>query len=316
MALPYSAAELSGSPKLKIGVDGSSATRIFHVPSWDDAIDFAGAVLGSYKVTAGGTSITPPIPFPGFPFLLPTGIDIEAMGGDNARQDATPVPGLYTAAPSYNIAGAKITVTYSARFDDNGGGGGTPGPGTGNPPGIPAVPEGTWLEYSESFSAEMISVPPRSWRWDVAGNTTDPKVEDDVGVGILFNKTEINLTWHYVTSPPWKKMTALAGNTVNSKKFLRWGAGRVLYLGSECNKQFPMLDQEGANVRWRITHRFVTENKRKNDDTYVGWNHFFRLKADGTGDFQEIHDGTGKGPFREYDLDRLFTYALPDELDF
>jgi hypothetical protein len=151
----------------------------------------------------------------------------------------------------------------------------------------------------------MLTIPGRAFYWMNLGTTADDLVESDMDIAVPVFGAEIQLTWNYVISPPYSAMEALAGTSVNDDQFLRWGDGKVLYMGSEIDKQFQFLPDGGF---FKVTHRFAVSQKKQASGTKVGWNYFWRREAGAAGDYRAIHDGAGNRIFRYEDFSPLFQF--------
>lgn len=290
MSFPYNAEELEGSPTLSINTDGTRATRIFRVPVWTDWSAFAALLIGSYNSVGGVVSVTPGIAFPGAPFLLCTGIEIEPMDAENPSGTNA---SLTYGTNEYPSHGAKITASYTSRFDDN----------TAGHPNTPNVPDGTWLEVEGDIGAEKVVIPAREV-WYSTGAPNEP-MGDDVTLHQVVPLEEFSLTWNYVTRPPWTAMRGKVGK-VNSAAFFGHDAEQVLYLGSTYNRQFQFVQNPGF---WKISHKFAARKTFKANGDPVGWNHVLRANGTSADFVAATFDSTILDPpYRTTTFDALFAY--------
>jgi len=67
--------------------------------------------------------------------------------------------------------------------------------------------DGTFFTYRQSMSAEFLTLPGRTLKWEDNNKLLPP----DAQAGVLIPKTEHNITWHKVSSPNWSLLASLRG---------------------------------------------------------------------------------------------------------
>ena len=180
MAILFQAEELEGSPVIDVDEDGTSATRIFLLPVWDDWRKFAAVLVGRYEVLGVNVQFFRPMEFPGHPNLIVSRVEVEPF--DVGRPEGSTVATLERGMNRYPHAGAKVTAQYKTMFDTK----------ERSHPDAPDVPEGTYLTYKAELSAEFQPGSPRDWVWDVAG---EPTLSDDAEIPIIRPTGSFTFTW-------------------------------------------------------------------------------------------------------------------------
>lgn len=293
MTLPYNAEELQGSPVVEIDEDGTTATRLFRLPNWDDWRSFAADLVGRYVLVGSQFHFVRPVLFPGYVNLIVAGINVEPLDPASPVGDETSLEGNTNRYPA---AGAKLTVTYRTLYDTD----------NGQHPDAPGVPSGTYLTYAADLGVDTLQVPGRSWQYDVGGTPTLP---DDVNPLLVAPTGSYSLTWHRVMRPPWQTIRALRG-TVNEQTFVGAAPQTVLFLGARITRQFQFLEQGGF---WKIRYSFAESAKRLSGGGVAGWNHFARrTSAAGDEVWTPIKAFASSPPLRPYavgDFQTLFQFG-------
>ncbi len=278
--------ELENSPLLEIVGGEITAQRTFKVP-WSERMDAVRALWGSLEIIDDEPVYTAPAHFPDFPSVLVSELRVEPLDrasplGETSLTD-------YSSGTN-DFAFARIIAKYKT-FDN-----GTDGSHK------PTVPNGTILTFSSDLAAEYVTIPGRTWRWNIDGN---PAVSDDLSPGVLIPCEDIHLSWRRVPLPPWDAIRDLRG-LINSDDFLGHAAGTLLFLGARMQRDFQVID----TGLWRIDFHFKAKELRSTADSTVrlGWNHFYRAQADASEHWLEIQDADGNPPYASGDFSTLFAF--------
>jgi len=274
--------ELEGSPTIQISDRGVTGTRVFRV-AWSDWRSFAEELIGGFSRVGGTVTFREGKPFPGLPQALVTEVRVQPM--DPANPDGTGLAGPASATNSYTEGGAKLTVRYATRENDQ----------TGDGSQFQGILPGTLLTYSQDLGSELLAVPGTSWQW-----ASDAKqVKADLNVGVLVGVGQHIFLWERVARPPWETIRSHRGK-VNSVDFPLPGTTAepesLLFLGAQAERKFEFL---GNASLWDIEYHFAEKS--------AGWNKFFRA---GQG-FQKIEqkDNPGQLPYDTADLTQLFQFG-------
>ena len=283
--MPVAFEELEGSPKIRIAESGTIATRIFRI-AWDDWINFARTLVGSYEVVGGTFQFTPPLAFPGMPNLVVSDIDVEPF--DAGNPDGSNVSTLTSGTNQYPDAGARVTARYRNRFDvDNG-----------QREDLPDVPEGTYLTYDADLSLETVSTPGRTWHWDDGSGEPLPP---DVRPKLIVPTGSFRLVWHRVVLPPWTVIRDLRGH-LNAEPLLGAPAESVMFCGARICRAFQFIEQGGF---WQVEYYF-NERTVPLSSNSGGWNHVYR---DDSGGWERVKDTGDAPPHPSGDLTQLFAFG-------
>lgn len=278
--------ELEDSPTFSLTGQRPSAKRIFLV-DWSDWQEAVAQIYGSYQYIAGQATHTPPETFPGMPWLVAQDIQVEPF--DPKSPDGAGAPN------TYNMGGAKLTVTYSPIEGDGSTGG--------SHPDMPEVDNGTYLTYSADIGAKMLSVPGRTFLW--SGLTgADRRLPDDQPMGKLIPTEQFTLSWQRVPRPPFSQIRAKRG-MVNDGEFMGFPDNNVLFLGAKLSRDFQVID----SGLWRVDYMFeVRSHKATSTDpalenNYYGWNRFYSRKSDSDGEhWLIIADEDGNQLYQDTDF--------------
>lgn len=279
--------ELAGSPRIQASQQGVVAVRSFRV-AWQDWPALVRLLLGTGRVVGQATRLVRPPAFPGLRNLMVTDVAVEAFDPESpdGQGDVT----LVGRTNGY-AGGARLTVTYRTLFDEN----------SQSRPGLPRVPEGTYLVFAAELGAEYLTVPGRVWHWNAPG---DPAVPDDVNPGLLVPTGAYRLVWLRVPRPPWSAIRSLRGK-VNQAEFIGAAAGTVLFLGAKATREFQFFDEGGF---WRLEYSFVEQTKALAGGGQAGWNHFYKEQAVGGEHWIAIADASGNPPYASGDFAALFAF--------
>lgn len=293
MPLPYGAEELEGSPIVEIEEDGTSATRLFRLPNWDEWRRFARDLIGHYLFIGDVFYFVRPIEFPGFVNLIVSRIRVEPLDPQHPVGDLN---FLRVGTNQYPDAGAKLSVHYKTVYDTD----------NQQHPDNPKVPRGTYLSYRVDLSTEVETIPGRSWVYDIGGA---PPLPDDIQPKLIRPSGGYTLTWHRVIRPPWSAIRLLRGK-LNSASFLGAAPGTVLFLGARMTRQFQFLETGGF---WEIRYSFAEDTKKlKDQQTSVGWNYFPR-RSENPGDenwapIRHANSSPAEPPYQSGDFNLLFQF--------
>jgi hypothetical protein len=282
--------ELEGSPKILINQQGVSATRTFKV-AWADWQSLAQELIGIWRLLGGATYFVSPISFPGMTNLIVSDVVVEPYQPESP--DANPQVSLGAFTNTYK-GGAKLTAGYRTRFDQN----------NNQRPDLPSVPRGTYLTYTADLSAELMTVPGRTFEW--VGTSPAEFLADDVNPGILLPTGRFTLMWHRVLQPPWTAIRNARGK-VNNATFLSAPTGTVLFLGAQVTRQFQFIDDGGF---WQIEYSFSENLKELTTGAKVGWNYLYKDKKVGAEHWCEIRDHDGRNPYLSADFAPLFQFGF------
>lgn len=278
--------ELAGSPKIRHRKNGASAMRMFRVTDWTKASDFAKELIGEYGAVGVVPVFSLPIPFPGYPNLLVTDLDIDPF---DEQSPAGLIPSTLGDVMNVYPGGAKITAVYQANFDATGGG--------------IERPDGTTLVIDGDIGNELYPTPGRVWRWDIGGS---PLVDPDTVPGVLVPTGDFTMTWGRIPLPPWTAMETQRGK-VNAATFNRCAAGTLLFVGSRYRRMFQYIQ---STELWEMTYHFRQITKTRNDGTKVGWNYQYREQSSGGEHWHKILNLSGNPPYKEDgDFQTLFQFA-------
>lgn len=293
--------EFSDSPKIKLGQQLVSATRVF-LCNWSDWQAMCYELIGIWRIFGLATIFIPPISFPGVPLMVVSEVDVEPFDGHSPQPGPVDL-GAFTNV--YKIA--KITAQYSTLSYQP------------DRPDQPNTPEGTILNYSSDHGAEVMTLPNRSLYWGTLNSGTfaafnQLPVGEDSRPGLIVPTAEINLAWKRVLQPPWEAIKETRGK-INQASFFSNEPGTVLFLGSKESRTFQFGQQPNQGQLWDIDYKFsVKSNKLADGVTVVGWNYsYFDGDVGGIGQLPEhwnpIGDLNNKQPYESGDFDALFEFG-------
>lgn len=292
--------EYSDSPKIKLGQDMVSATRVFLV-NWFDWQAMCYELIGVWRIFGLAPIFIPPISFPGVPAMVVTDVDIEPFDGHSPQPQQVDL-GMFTNI--YKIA--KITAQYKTMNYQK------------DRPDQPATPDGTILEYTSDHGAEVITLPNRQLFWATTQGfgqstftpLTNYPVGEDTKPGIIVPTGEINLSWRRVLVPPWQAIKECRGK-LNNASFFSNEESTCLFLGSRERRTFQFGQMQNQGQLWDVDYKFsVKSNKLKDGSTVVGWNYFYYDNAAPNAEhWVPVCDSAGNPPYEEADFTQLFQFG-------
>lgn len=275
--------ELGGSPTMEISTQGVSGQRIFWVPNSNDLTPFLQEVIGQWILQgqnqqsnqSGQCLFIEPMPYPGYPNLVPTDIRVEPKMPDSP--EGTFQVGVTLNGPTNDYkSGWKVTVQYSTVYNTQ--------PWNINQP---TIPTGTYLTYSADLGGEMMELPGTKYYWcnspgiipvDENGDPLPLKDKEgeDIRVPQLIPTGNYTLTWERVLEPPWTTIRQTRGK-INNAAFMGAPAGTVMFLGAQIERQYQFTVDAGF---WKVQYKFSERSITLNSGSEAGWNYFYAGKLE------------------------------------
>jgi hypothetical protein len=271
----------AGYPQGNITPEGGSLTVVGKV-AWSDIIPAITQLFPAPTTAGPGTGAIDP----GFGLYRCQSCEFKPVGTDPlVNAGGTPFTSIYDAnftMPFYEFA--WLTINYSSlQVEYPSVAGDTPD----TPDGSTAV---YGLVHNLSSGGETITLSDRSLYWSDEKSANGEKVS----ARKIIATVEHNVMWKRVASPPWESMRTLIGK-VNSTNLGPFQTGTILnetllYLGFTAT---PDITAAGDRV-WEIGYRFserrvdelasnygtgtgaVADGVVGYEDTYGGWNHFWK----------------------------------------
>lgn len=138
---------------------------------------------------------------------------------------------------------------------------------------VQAQPDGSYLSYRKSGSAEFLTLPSRALKWE---DNNEP-VAPDAHAAILLPKSDHEIIWHRVQYPNWGLLDASIGK-VNSIPFAIPVIGLVcpfetlMFLGYQVSTN---LSPQG-DMTWELALSFSSKRVSAFGGADYGWNHVYR----------------------------------------
>lgn len=277
--------EFNRSPIENYALDsGMTATRRFGV-AWSDRNAFVNELLGD-NYEFGGLSQSQ---YPDRIAVRVVRVRVEPFTSDVEGQSLTDIQADLNTYTSL----AVVTVEYGIRTAD-----------MPRAPSLPAVPEGTYVEYSLDFGVEQMDLPGLAFTWtDQPAQPVDPQATPSIIVPLLQHR----LTWHRVTNPPWTAIRDASG-TVNNASFLGVAAESLLFAGAQSERVFTGVDgHDEPQFAWRLVYTFQERTINYTGNTY-GWNHTYRSLPNTSPGFDKLVDANGENPYGTSTFTDLFDF--------
>jgi hypothetical protein len=229
--------------------------------------------------------------YPGYRYVVAMQVKIEPFGARPDDQGA--FNSIVSQLNSYSGQYAELVVTYELLDASS------------SHSHAPTPEDGTFLTYRMDFSAEYMTLPGQSLRWQ---SGVDAPVPPEAVPRLRVPITEHHLTWHRVNRPPWETIRSSIG-CVNNYAFMGAAAETVLFEGATADREFiDFGDLAEPQYAWKLNYVFK-EKAIKYGGYVYGWNHAFRSMPNSFSGFERLVDASNSLLYRTANFTSLFRFA-------